>query len=100
MSYEEKPSMRQHYQVTTKFNYKNGTTGGVLRREVNSKKAVAIQVAANREWLAIKGHTEIDTSVEPCDILAMFDDVALDAADAWLDAPGTLTRSAHSRCCT
>jgi len=58
--------MRQHYQITTKFNYKNGMTGGVLRRKVNSKKAAAIQVAANREWLNIKGHTEIDTSVEPC----------------------------------
>lgn len=48
---------RQRYEITVTFTYQNGTPGGVLHTIVNSKKAVEIQMAANKKWLAQKGHT-------------------------------------------
>jgi len=60
-------SKRQWYKVTTTFNYKNGLTGGVLSREVNSQKAIQTQVNANRQWLRTKGHTEIEVIIDTCD---------------------------------
>ncbi len=58
---------RQWYKVTMNFNYVNGMTGGVLHTKVNSKKAIKVQIEANRNWLAIKGHKELDVTIEPCD---------------------------------
>jgi len=60
-------SKRQWYRVKTTFNYKNGQTGGILSREVNSRKAIQIQVNANRQWLRAKGHAEIEVTIDTCE---------------------------------
>jgi len=56
---------RTHYRIIVRFTYANGEVGGVLDTTVNSKKAVDIQMAANREWLAIKGHKIETVDVQP-----------------------------------
>lgn len=56
---------RTHYRIYVTFTYCDGTPGGVLDTTVNSKSAVNIQLAADRQWLAIKGHTLNTVEVTP-----------------------------------
>jgi len=56
---------RTHYRIIVTFTYSNGETGGVLDTTVNSKKAVDVQMKANREWLAVKGHTLTTVDIQP-----------------------------------
>lgn len=49
---------RKRYEIDLRFTYGDGTEGGRLHTIVNSKKAVTVQLAADRQWLRAKGHTE------------------------------------------
>ena len=49
---------RKWFEVEMTFAYANGESGGRLHTVVNSTRAVTVQIEADREWLAVKGHRE------------------------------------------
>jgi len=54
---------RTRYHIIVRFAYHNSTEEGQLETTVNSKKAIAIQLKANHEWLTKKGHKAIEEIV-------------------------------------
>lgn len=54
---------RKRYHIKMTFTYNNGDLNGVLETTVNSKRAVEIQLDANRQWLQAKGHTETGSEI-------------------------------------
>ena len=57
---------RNRYRIVITFTYSNGKTGGILDTTVNSKKAIDVQLEANRRWLKSKGHVLVTTSISQC----------------------------------
>ena len=56
---------RTYYRIIITFTYKNGESGGVLDTTVNSKKAVDVQLEADRGRLETKGHTINTVDIQP-----------------------------------
>lgn len=52
------------YLIQMSFTYKNTTEPGTLACYRKGIKAVDQQIADNREWLAKKGHTEINCKIQ------------------------------------
>ena len=55
---------RQWYHIYQRFTTADGHVG-VLETDVNSRKAVKVQIDANCDWCEAKGHTPGDAIVTP-----------------------------------
>lgn len=49
---------RKTYRIKMTFTYSNGQKDGILDSTVNAKTHIEEVIAANRNWLSVKGHTE------------------------------------------